>query len=373
MHRFWTLAAAMFFMGGTGLVVHHWEDQLASIGVERRYFSTLIDQQEADYLAGLRDTHLGCKTLLYRNPELVFFGDSHTYAGWDYTILQRKLPVRIGSCALSGAFPENVCDLLEAIKSNGLCTRYLILGISPRMVWDVPERQHRIERARLELASLGQPRENFVTLVNRQWRKIDRFDGAEKRMAAAIKRLDEGLETIPPEQIDRFLAEHSGEFHATQFWLDYVAQGRPFEGLNAVIAQIGRKAEACGVRLGVVYIPESRWLNRLYTAAQRQHFQEACQAFARIASWHNIDWFNGGAENGNYVNRYMLLDYPYHTWNDPYAARTWIAEDAQSRQWQLFDPDHMSALGAARFTEDMAPKIREWIESCERPPQATRR
>jgi hypothetical protein len=92
----------LFFVVGAFLVARHWETQLSSIGIERRYFASQINRHEADYLAAMRDTHLGSKTLLYRNPEIVFFGDSHTYSGWDFAALQEELPIKTGAQIIGG-------------------------------------------------------------------------------------------------------------------------------------------------------------------------------------------------------------------------------------------------------------------------------
>src|SRR3989337_1880648 len=70
-----------FLAAGAWLTLRSWQSTMTSPGIERLYFRTLIDRHETDCLVRLRDTHLGCETLTYRDPDVVFLGDSHSYAG----------------------------------------------------------------------------------------------------------------------------------------------------------------------------------------------------------------------------------------------------------------------------------------------------
>jgi hypothetical protein len=353
----------LFFVGGISLIGGYWEDQFASIGVERTYFAVKIARNEADYLAAMRDTYLGAETLLYRDPEVVFFGDSHTYSSWDFTVLQEELPVKMGSYSISGAYAENVSDLLDALKANSLSARYVVIGVSPRMFLDAPDRQQYTEQVRRELLKMGKPQENFFTLAKGHWQKVDPFVGAAEKVRESRRLLDQGLARTDSARVSQFLNENATKFKMTNHWLDWIAESRPTTNVEQVVAEIGRKARAQGIKLAAVYIPESRWLTARYTPEQREQFLRAVRAFEMEGVFCDIEWFTrGGGDDRLFVNRFSIDDFPYDVWDNAETARKWIAADESQRQWHLFDADHMNLAGAEEFTRSVTPQLRNWIE-----------
>ena len=128
-----------------------------------------------------------------------------------------------------------------------------------------------------------------------------------------------------------------------------------------VVGDVCAAVRRSGIRLGVVYIPESRWLNEKYTPGQRAHFVSTARLFESCADWVDLSAFESiGWDNRNFINRYMLENYPYRGWKEPQVALSWIAEQPTERRWHFFDPDHMNAAGARSFSQTMAPKIAAW-------------
>lgn len=360
---FMTLVFLAWLGIGSAVTLANWEGQLVSPGIERAYFEARIANDEPDYLHAMRDTHLGCETLAYRNPEIVFFGDSHSYAGWDYPQLQASLDLKVGNCALSGAFPENLPDLIAAIRRAAIPVRYLVIGISPRMFWDVPERQDRIARARAQIADIGRPLENLVTLATGDWRQIDVFPPIDPAVAGRLEMLDQTVRALPQERIDRFLSAHADAMHATAWWQDYTAEGTSYAAMPDVTDDICHAIESSGIALGVVYIPESRWLASQYSPAQQSWFTAMVDRLKRCATLIHIDEFPAGGDNRWYINRYAAEDYPYGAWSDFDLLDPWIAVDETQRRWQFFDPDHLSPFGASAFTAAMLPELIGWTHS----------
>ena len=356
-------ACVVFVAVGLQITLHSWQSTLTSRGIERAYFQSLIARHEPDYLLKLRDTHLGCKTITYRDPQIVFLGDSHSYAGWDYSILQDKLqPLRVGNCALAGMFPENVGDFAHLVTAAGLSTKYVVFGIQPRMFWDVPERPDRVARARLMMAEVREPRENLPSLITGKWRQIDPFVGAGMTEPAKIASLEHQAGGLDEAIVDRTLGENEHSFYALNFWLGYVNEGGPLSHVDAVVQRSCDAVHRAGLRLVVVYIPESRWLNQHYTAAQRRDFAQNAERFRACADWIDMSAFDSmGYENRFFVNRYLVDNYPYSGWQDAAVAQQWMAENATERRWQFFDPDHMSAAGARQFSTRIAPRLARWI------------
>lgn len=350
---------------GLQITLHSWQSTLTSRGIERAYFRSAMNRYEADYLLAMRDTHLGCKTLTYRDPQLAFLGDSHSYAGWDYLALQDRLrPAVIGNCALAGMFPENIEDFVNLVTAAGLSTRYVVFGIQPRMFWDVPERPDRIERARKMMVEVREPRENLPAMVTGHWRQVDPFIGTAQTTPAKIERLVEGAAQLDEAVVDRSLSQSEHALYALNFWLGYVKEGGPLAQTADVIHRACGAVRRAGIRLGIVYIPESRWLNQHYTAVQRSDFVRNARLFDECADWVDISAFESmGYDNRYFVNRYLVDNYPYTGWSDVGIAQRWIGEQDVERRWQFFDPDHMSAAGARKFSAAMVPRLSQWIAS----------
>ena len=352
-----------FLAAGAWITLRSWQSTIASPGIERLYFRTLIERHETDYLLRLRDTHLGCETVTYRDPDVVFLGDSHSYAGWDYLKLQQRLrPLAIGNCALSGMFPENVEDFAGLVAAAGLSTRFVIFGVQPRMFWDVPERPDRVARARRMMIEVREPRESLPGMARGEWRQIDTFIGSASTELAKIDRLRAGAQHLDAHTVDRGLADNERSLYALDYWLGYIRDGRPMPGIQQMVDRTCRALARVGVRLGVVYIPESRWLNERYTHEQRDAFIRDARQFEQCADWVDLSAFDSyGFDNRYFVNRYLVDNYPYAGWRDVTLAHQWINESATARRWQFFDPDHLSAAGAGEFSARMVPQLSRWI------------
>lgn len=329
-------------------------------GLERIAIGRMIAKNEDSYLHALRDTHLGCLSLQYRPADVIMIGDSHNYAGYDYKLLQDRLkPLVVGNCALSGMFPQNVIQFLDATRFAGLLPRDLIFGISPEMFWDDADRRaDRTARASREIARINQSKESLAGVLKGQLKTIPEFrvDSAAERSLHM-----KGLETLSEPVLESFFARYTKGVNALDYWKKTVASSKADENALPVIERICEAARRSSVRLGVVYIPESRWLIQQLSNAQREAFGRVMERFRACADWTFFDFFDeGGGPNLWYVNRYAIPDYPYDAWYDPAAAVSWESQSPTARRWQLFDPDHMNTLGATKFSEALLSRIAEW-------------
>src|SRR6266851_1679588 len=328
---------AAFVAAGGIFIGIHGKSSLASKGIEDLYFKRTIAAHESDYLYALRDSHLGCKTIAYRAPDVAIVGDSHSYAGWDYAQLQRSLPGRtVGACVLAGMFPENLVDFLRSLRNAEWAPRYVVFGIQPRMFWDVEERNDRVGRARRQIRDIPQPKESLPTLASGQWRNVERFVGSAATFPGRLGSLEAGLAGLDSGDVDRVLRTRIADFYALTFWLKYVEDGKPYAAMPAVVREVCAAVRQSGVRLAVVYIPESRWLNERYSAAQRAQFLSVTRSFGACADWVDVSPFeSAGWDNRDFINRYLLDDYPYPGWRQPEVALAWIAENPNERRWHF--------------------------------------
>jgi hypothetical protein len=331
-------------------------------GLERLVISRDIARHESNYLRDMRDTHLGCNTLQYRPADIVFIGDSHSYAGYDYLLLQQALrPLIVGNCAYAGMAPENVLHFLAVAKTAGLLPRYLVFGISPDMFWEDEERRSlRIPRTQREIGKLAGSRETLFSVLSGRYRVIDDFH--DDSPGQRIEVFNRGIETLSDQVIARFFEAYASGIHELDYWIDAVRKGRLDGRSLATIEPICAAARQLGIDLGVVYIPESAWLVSRLTREQKAGFEQVMRRFAACADWVDFTFFSaGGGQNRWFVDRFELPDYPYDAWADPAAARRWQEEAPRARQWKLFDPDHMNPLGAREFSRHVGAVLKSHI------------
>lgn len=343
-----------------GLMI--WSRQGADLlkwpAMERFYISSVVRTFEDSYLFRMRDTHLGCLTLRYRPADIVFIGDSHSYAGYDYPLLQARLsPSTVGNCALSGMFPENVIHFLTAARGAGILPKQLIFGISPEMFWDDEDRRRdKTARAYRELTRLNDPKENLVSLFTMRFKTLPDFRNVEE-LRDRREQFDQQIATLSDERIQTFFQHYKGGVHALDYWADAVKKGRPNAQSILVIDRICAAAKRNQVRFGVVYIPESRWLVSQFSPEQRAAFRDVMAKFS-CADWVDFSFFDAlGGPDAWFVNRYVIDGYPYAAWNEPDAAVTWQQQAPDVRKWQFFDPDHMNPKGAHAFSEYLLYRI----------------
>jgi hypothetical protein len=214
------------------------------------------------------------------------------------------------------------------------------------------------------MVEVRQPRENLPALLTGHWRQIDSFAGAAKAESQKIDALEAGITHLDEHIVDQTLASSEQRLYALNFWLGYVNEGGPLQGVPALADRACRAVRRAGLHLAVVYVPESRWLNQHYTEAQRRDFVRNAELFRPCADWIDLSAFESyGYENRFFVNRYLVDNYPYNGWQDVTVAERWIGEASTERRWQFFDPDHMNAAGARKFSAQIGGRLEQWVRA----------
>jgi hypothetical protein len=342
---------------GIAIWIQQGVDLLRWPGIEKVSLSSMIRASEDGYLLRMRDTHLGCLTLQYRQADIVFIGDSHTYAGYDYALLQDLLhPRKVGSCALAGMAPENVIHFLDATRGAGILPTQLVFGISPEMFWKDKDRRDQTARAQREIRRIGDSRENLVSLLTMRFKAIPDFKQVEQ-LSSRQNEFARGMAGLTEHSIQAFFQKYNGGLHALDYWSDAVAKASPDGQGTAIIEKVCAAAKRSHVRLGVVYIPESRWLVSRFSPEQRAAFLDVMAKFS-CADWVDFSFFDTlGGPDSWFVNRSLIENYPYDAWKDPDRAVSWQQEAPDTRKWQFFDPDHMNPMGASIFSKHIAAEI----------------
>jgi hypothetical protein len=293
---------------------------------------------EENYLESLRNSNQGCKTLLLESPDIVFIGDSHSYAAWDFVRIARATGANIGGCMLGGLFVDSLPHLLAFVDRMPSLPRHIILGTSPRMFWNELHRPEQLAAHISILDSLATFQwtfPQFIELVSEtkgtRSKALDRLQAHE----APIKHLDErAVEARLDQSIDTLTALDA--------WQKLLAQ--PPLPRDTVLNATQATCDAIkrtGMKFSLIHIPESPYLEARYSERQRADYAANLALFQhcsdRIVLHFASDY---GLQNIDFVNR-MLDDIRYESFQSPEPLR----------DPRLFNLDHMNPLGARRFTD----------------------
>lgn len=351
---------AFIWVIGCVLFLKYDNTSLTNYYIEKKYFNSVIKKEKKRYLYNLRDSHLGCRTLLYQDPDIIFFGDSHAYAGWDYLLLDKSLTdKKIASCAIAGLHPNSIVEFLSFINKTKLKPKHLIVSISLSNFLYDPQKDIRITQTNDLLNEIQSPQENLLNLFAIKWRKIPNFIKNDKITENKVIELSRKIADFNSFKIDALLQKH--DIFETTFWKEK-RDRQPNKQLPQIIKQIYKKSKQSNIELTFVYIPESKWLLKNYTKSQKKHFEKMLNllsdyGFRVLAK----DYYSGGLENKYFINRNLLQDYPYNAWGSKEEIDKWVIDQKGQHKWKLFDPDHLNAAGATYFTSRILPKLKKII------------
>ena len=95
-------------------------------------FQNKIEKQNY-YNSLYGNSDIGCSTLEYINPEILFIGDSTGYHSWDFDLFEKKTQRRIGTCFLQGFSILSNEQLFNFLNDKDIKPKYLILSNSYRI------------------------------------------------------------------------------------------------------------------------------------------------------------------------------------------------------------------------------------------------
>lgn len=309
---------------------------------QRLAFRTLVSDEE--YLIGIRESNLGCTTLSIRGAEVLVIGDSHAYAGWDFVLLESYLNEKIGGCALGGLYVETLPVFIDKLVSNSLTPpKHIILSVSPRMFW---ESQTKSEQIGAHTALLDALTDDISPFLRRFFR---REPLPSERINSAVPRHRQKIGTLSQEQIRSKLNESRGTLRTLRDWEARLREVRFAPALTESINDVCDRIRTKGIKMSVVHVPESPYLETLYPqwvwaryVAELRRF-EAC---ADIVVANKSSEF--GLTNRHYVNRLLDDGFDYRQWSEPDP----LTDD------RAFDADHMNPLGANLFTRGVTPLLK---------------
>jgi hypothetical protein len=297
---------------------------------------------ESAYLANLRSSRMSCESVALRRPQAVVIGDSHSYAGWDFAELQRRLGLRIGSCALGGLYLETVPQLVDYVAASSPEATLLILGLAPRLFWESPTKKEQVASHRKLLSSMKQDAAPYLSrLISNRPLPYDREVAAVARQANRIEALDERV-------IAARLAQSEQAILSLRLWVERLAVPRRTLDLSATVGEICGRVRTHNLRLWVLHIPESPWLEARYPDHVWEGYVSGLKALSSCAEKVVADKaMSFGLGNRHYVNRDLRDDHDYGWWEGTGS----MADD------RPFDADHLNPVGAARFTKEVLGRL----------------
>jgi hypothetical protein len=253
---------------------------------------------EGVYLANLRTSLVSCESLALRRPEAVVIGDSHSYADWDFAELQRGLGKRLGACALGGLYVESVPMLIEYVLKSSPGATMLILGLSPRMFWESPSRKEQIDSHVRLIPSLKPNAAPYVRRV--LFGEPLPYD----LEAAAVRRHADRLESLDESAIQARLVESQTSIRTLRDWNQRLGESRHMPDADKQVADVCRVVRAHKLRLWVLHMPESPYLEARYPDEVWRAYQAAMRGFDQCAERIIVEKAASyGLGNRHYVNR----------------------------------------------------------------------
>ena len=96
------------------------------------FFQSKLDKK-LYYNSLYGNSDIGCSTIEYVDPEIIFIGDSTGYHSWDFNIFRNKTKKRIGTCFLQGFSILSIEYLLNFFEKNQIKPKFLILSNTYRI------------------------------------------------------------------------------------------------------------------------------------------------------------------------------------------------------------------------------------------------
>ncbi len=294
------------------------------------------------YLANLRTSLVSCESLTLRRPEAIVIGDSHSYADWDFAELQRGLGQRLGACALGGLYVDSVPMLVDYVLQSSPGATTLILGLSPRMFWESPSRKEQIDSHVRLIPSLKPNAAPYVRRV--LFGEPLPYD----LEAEAVRRHTDRLESLDEGAILERLAESQQSIRTLRDWNQRLGESRHMPEADRPVADVCRIVRAHKLRLLVLHMPESPYLEARYPEEVWRAYLAAMRSFDRCAEKVIVEKaVSYGLGNRHYINRELKDTHNYGKWGRPGP----LTDDLD------FDADHLNPVGAGKFTRAVLAKF----------------
>lgn len=301
-----------------------------------------VDAHRLDYLASLYGNGAtGCRTLRLAAPRVVFLGDSHSYTGWRLDEVENVLGVPVGSCPLGALYAEVIPDLIDMVADQRRPPGLVVLGLSPRMFWESPNKASQLEEHRRVFRTLDLEVPPLAEIVRGTWLK-----GAHQRLEESLARHGPLIEKLDEQSLTDALRRGRVSPLLMAAWVRRIEENRWNLQSRLHARAICDRAVARGIQLAVVHIPESPFLESLYSRRAWDEYGGILGELSACAAVVVADHASAyGIGNRHYVNRGLAESLNY--------------DSLIEAGGEYVDPDHMNLVGATVFSRQAAERLAE--------------
>jgi hypothetical protein len=299
------------------------------------------------YFEKLKSTDLeGCSLLKVTDADMVFVGDSHTYAGIDFAHVSKAFPqLEIGACPVGGFYLDTLVHFLTYSKNAGLTPEYIVYGAAPRQF--------------VLTDSKDKVSEQMLTGLNKRFIYDDNlFFLRDFVKAVSGRSLSEQNVILDPAHVENLSKLDPSETHVyfdrfkNKNYLEWQRQigswsfdpklGESIKKICALITEMNSK-------LIVLHIPESPTLESMYGTELLKTYENALRSFDCADKILVADAASYGIDDRHFLNRRMVKDFPYDK----------IQKMEEIFSAQAYDLDHLNPVGAEVFSRKMTETLKE--------------
>ncbi len=314
-------------------------------------FQNKIDKQNYyDSLYGNSD--IGCSTLEYKNPEILFIGDSTGYHSWDFDLFEKKTQKRIGTCFLQGFSILSNEQLFHFLNNKDIKPKYLILSNSYRVFLN----------KKINIGFVDQHKKYLNEIENSNYQKKVKFILKILRKKKLFKI------TVPVnEEINKFL-EKTELYKINQIVNDIIIKNKEtsgFQNYKKLIRNFNNQdfnfqmhkkhlnflckyTNDNNIKLILTNVPISKTIKNLSKEKKNKNDNDIFNYLKKCTN--NQIYFDADLANNYLSNKYFILT--NNNKNDFLKLKKYINDlDDKNYVSSFFDFSHMNRYGSKIFTE----------------------
>lgn len=291
------------------------------------------------YLASLKEhRHKGCLSLAFRQPDVIFIGDSHAYSAWDMNLLQENYDEKIGACFMSGMFVDTLIPFLNFVKDLPHKPKKIVFSPSVFMFMDWPKRYKRKTEKLTQYIEGSRDTLNFL-------HRLLFHKGLNSEPFIPYKNFIQHVKNINAEKFDKDLKAWESKLPNIALNKKYY-QTKRIDNWQDEIQKICHILNEEELELSIIHVPSSPLEESFYSQETKQLYQENIDYFKQCSRDIQITYSDGyDLRNKHFYNRRALEDL-----SDKYTKNK-LTEDDFKIGRKFFDPDHMNVAGSILFTQ----------------------
>jgi hypothetical protein len=243
-------------------------------------------------------------------------------------------------------YVESILFALQRYESMGKLPRKIIYGTSARAFWNeqIKKKMRFKQESQIKALSGG----DILFSIQNIFEYFHRTDRHEYENAQqALRKHTPLVEGLSEQKIWEVLRRSASKSRRMLAWQREIDNVEFVAGADHIVREIGELVRRNHVELYIVAIPESPWLVSRYPEWIRKRYADLLNGFRPYAK--GVYMYTAediGLGNRHYINLAFKSGYDYAKWNS--SAYVDLGD---------FNPDHMSGVGAARFTRFMVADI----------------